>query len=242
MTLTQFTSGVGDVVSVLTSPLGVAHIQVFLNATGSVGATTALTVLMLVIAMFACVAVMATNSRQLFAFARDNGVPFSRVFSKVQPIQFGRFNLLTIQQVSPTLEVPVNSVYMTLFFVILLSLINLGSTVAFMQVISLGTAAMLSSYLISISCVVLKRIRGEPLLPSKFNLGSLGLPINIIAVVFLVFVWVFCFFPTGPKPTVTTMNWASLGYGSVLIFAVVYYLIRGRHVYVGPVEYVRKLD
>lgn len=77
---------VGDTLSVLSTPLGTPFIQVFLNTTGSVGGATGLTVLMLVIAIFACVAVMATNSRQLFAFARDNGVPFSKVFSKVSTL------------------------------------------------------------------------------------------------------------------------------------------------------------
>ncbi|KAJ4341105.1 hypothetical protein N0V95_007325 [Ascochyta clinopodiicola] len=215
---------VGDTMSVLLTPLGSPHIQVFVNTTGSVAGATGLTCIMLIIAVFACVAVMATNSRQLFAFARDNGVPFSKTFS----------------QVSPTLGVPLNSVYLTILFVLLLSLINLGSSVAFMQVISLGVAAMITSYLISISCVALKRIRGEPLLPSKFNLGKLGLPINIIAVLFLLFIWFFCFFPASPHPAVADMNWAVLGYGVVIIFATIYYVIHGRHVYVGPVEYVRK--
>lgn len=82
MTIT-FCYCVGDIESVLTTPLGTAFMQVFLNATKSKAATTVLTVLMLTIATFACVAVMATNSRQLFAFARDNGVPFSKTFSKV---------------------------------------------------------------------------------------------------------------------------------------------------------------
>jgi amino acid transporter len=74
---------VGDTMSVLTSELGTPYIQVFLNTTGSTSGATGLTIIMLVIAIFACVAVMATNSRQLFAFARDNGVPFSRTFSYV---------------------------------------------------------------------------------------------------------------------------------------------------------------
>jgi choline transport protein len=100
---------------------------------------------------------------------------------------------------------------------------------------------MLTSYLITISCVTLKRIRGKPLLPSKFDLGKWGRPINIIAVLFLLFSWIFCFFPIGPQPTVVDMNWAVLGYGTVLIFSVVYYVFRGRVAYVGPVEYVRKL-
>jgi amino acid transporter len=130
---------------------------------------------------------------------------------------------------------------MTLVFVVILSLINIGSTVAFMQVISLGVASMVTSYLITISCVTLKRLRGEPLLPSKFNLGKWGLPINLISVLFLLFCWIFCFFPVGPRPTIIDMNWAVLGYGAVLIFAVAYYVVRGRHVYVGPVRYVRKV-
>lgn len=135
---------------------------------------------------------------------------------------------------------PLNSSYVTIIFVLLLSLITLGSAVAFQQVLALGVSAMLTTYMISISCVALKRIRGEPLLPSKFNLGRWGLPINIIAVLFLFFLWIFAFFPTVPNPTPADMNWAILGYGSVIIFALVYYVFRGRHTYVGPVEYVRK--
>jgi choline transport protein len=109
-----------------------------------------------------------------------------------------------------------------------------------MQVLSLGVAAMYTSYLISIGCVALKRIRGEPLLPSRFSLGRFGLAINIIAVLFLLFVWVFAFFPVTPHPTVTDMNWAILGYGAFIIFVLIDYVVRGRHSYVGPVEYVRK--
>ncbi|KAF2121706.1 amino acid/polyamine transporter I [Lophiotrema nucula] len=215
---------VTDTLSVLTTPFGVPFIQVFYNTTGSVGGATGMTCLMLVIAIFACVAVMATNSRQLFAFARDKGVPFSGFFG----------------QIHPTLEIPANAVVLTLIFVLLLSLINIGSTTAFMQVISLGVAAMLTSYIISISCVALKRIRGEPLLPSKFDLGKWGLPINIISLVFLVFLWFFTFWPSAPHPTVETMNWAVLGYGAVIILASIYYFFRARHRYVGPVEYTRK--
>jgi choline transport protein len=76
---------VGDTMSVLTSPLG-PQIQVFLNTTGSRAGATGLTALLLVVGIFATVAVMATNSRQLFAFARDNGIPFSKHFSQVSQL------------------------------------------------------------------------------------------------------------------------------------------------------------
>jgi amino acid transporter len=75
---------VTDTVSVLTTPIGTPFIQVFLDTTKSVGGATALTVLMLVIGIFACVAVVATSSRQVFAFARDDGIPFGHIFSKVR--------------------------------------------------------------------------------------------------------------------------------------------------------------
>lgn len=77
---------VGDTMAVLTTPLGVPFIQVFVDTTRSAAGATGLTVLMLVIAIFACVAVMATSARQLFAFARDNGVPFPRAFGKVSMV------------------------------------------------------------------------------------------------------------------------------------------------------------
>ncbi len=86
----------------------------------------------------------------------------------------------------------------------------------------------------------MKRIRGEPLLPSKFNLGRVGLPINIASIVFLAFVFVFSFMPTGPKPNAAGMNWSVLMFGSTIVFSIAYYVFKGRHVYAGPVAYVRK--
>lgn len=94
---------VGDVMEVLVTPTGCKclasesslielttscadpFIQVFYNATGSYAGATVMSCILLVMSVFGCVAVIATNSRQLFAFARDHGVPFSRVFATVSP-------------------------------------------------------------------------------------------------------------------------------------------------------------
>jgi choline transport protein len=127
-------------------------------------------------------------------------------------------------------------------FSVLFSLINIGSTVAFNQILSLGLAALLSSYLISISCIALRRIRGQLLLPRAYNLGKFGLPINLASIAFLALAFVMSFFPGMADPTTTTMNWSCLAYGSVLIIGLTYYVGWARKVYVGPVEYVRKGD
>jgi hypothetical protein len=58
--------------------------------------------------------------------------------------------------------------------------------------------------------------------------------------VFLVFVFIFSFMPMGPKPTPEGMNWSILMFGSTVVFSLIYYYFKGRHVYAGPVAYVRK--
>jgi amino acid transporter len=131
-------------------------------------------------------------------------------------------------------------VFFTIGFSVLFSLVNIGSTVAFNQILSLGVAALLSSYLISICCVALRRLRNQPLLDRVFDLGRFGIPINFAAIAFLLVALVMSFFPGAAHPTPQTMNWSCLAYGGVLIIGAVYYIFWARHHYVGPVEYVRK--
>jgi choline transport protein len=69
--------------SVLQTATGYPYIQIFHNVTGSLPATNAMTALILILGFFGNVTVMAGSSRQLFAFARDEGMPISRWISKV---------------------------------------------------------------------------------------------------------------------------------------------------------------
>lgn len=88
--------------------------------------------------------------------------------------------------------------------------------------------------------MVIKRWRNEPFPPSRFTLGRWGMPLNIFSVLFLCLVFVMSFFPITPNPTVVTMNWNILVYGCVVSFAVIYFFVKGRHQYAGPVEYTKK--
>ncbi|KAI5777063.1 amino acid/polyamine transporter I [Geopyxis carbonaria] len=213
-----------DLESILTTTTGQPYIQVILNATGSRTATAVMVGALAILLLFCAVNQITTSSRQLYAFARDNGLPFSK----------------TLAHVRPGWDVPVNAVLVTLFLSTLLSLIIIGSTIAFNVITSLGQVGLVSSYIIAIACVARKRIVGEPLLPSKFNLGKWGLPINMIALAFLSLAFVFLYFPAAPNPTPESMNWSVLIYGSILIVSLGYYYFTGRHVYVGPVEYVNR--
>ena len=127
----------------------------------------------------------------------------------------------------------------TLLFTTLLSLIIIGSTIAFNVITSLGQVGLLSSYLVAISCIFAKRLFGDRLLPSRFSLGRSGIVVNGIALAFLSLALIFCFFPAVPAPTPEGMNWSCLIFGFILSFSLFYYYVYGRYNYLGPVEYVK---
>lgn len=129
---------------------------------------------------------------------------------------------------------------MSLLVTSLLSLINIGSYVALNAILSLTAVSLLTSYIIVIGCLVLKRLRGQPIPPRRWNLGKLGLPINIAALCFLTPIYVFAFFPIAIPVVPATMNWAIVMYAGIMGFATVYYFVHGHKVYLAPVNLVKR--
>ena len=67
----------------VSDPTGFPFVYVFRNATGSVGGTTGMTVVILFLITMITISAFASTSRQTFAFARDNGLPFSSWLGQV---------------------------------------------------------------------------------------------------------------------------------------------------------------
>lgn len=74
---------IGDITATAQSSTGVPLIQIFYNSTGSVVGTCFLSSMIVVIVLVCANALLAEGSRSLFAFARDRGLPFSKLISKV---------------------------------------------------------------------------------------------------------------------------------------------------------------
>ena len=85
----------------------------------------------------------------------------------------------------PKFQVPGNSILATSFFTIVISFINIGSTVAFDAIVSLGVVALMATYAVSIGCVLLKRLRGETLPPALWTLGKAGIYVNATALLYI---------------------------------------------------------
>jgi choline transport protein len=134
--------------------------------------------------------------------------------------------------------VPLNALCTSLVIVSLLSLINLGSSVAFNAIMSLGTASLLSSYMASTGCVRWKRWHGEKLPPARWTLGKWSSTVETGALLSLLIIFVFCFFPLTTDPTAESMNWTVVIFGSVFLLSLLYYMLHARKVYRGPVAKV----
>ena len=140
-------------------------------------------------------------------------------------------------QVNPHYRVPIRAIGLVTTVVVLLSLINIGSSTALNAIISLSTLALYISYLIPIALLVLKRIKYKSIGPTgPFTLGRWGLPLNVFALVYGVFICIFLPFPSTMPVTAVNMNYASPVFGFVLLFALAYWFIRGKYVYTGPIR------
>jgi choline transport protein len=138
----------------------------------------------------------------------------------------------------------VNAILVITGLAIIISLINIGSTAAFNIVTSLGTGTLTASYIVCISCIVWRKLAGEPLLPSRFTMGRVfGLGVNLVALGWLCLVFVVAFFPGVPTPllTMAAMNWSIVVFAAVVLLSAAYFAVWGRKRYVGPPRHRHRL-
>lgn len=186
--LVSFMFNVGPIDDSLYVYGGQPWIAVIYRITGSKAATI---VLVLVVAInFFCLVIntIMTSSRQVWAFARDKGLPFHRFLSKVEPD-----------------GLPRNAVFLTLVFTTLLALIIIGSASAFNIILSFSIAGVYTSYICILCCIIYRRFDGNEFPPTKFGLGRWGLPINLFSLGYLVTALVFIMFPAMPNPDAASM-------------------------------------
>lgn len=114
---------------------GYAFLQIFMNAVQNQHAVNTMVFLVIFGLTNCAISEVATASRQVWSFARDNGLPFSEWLSHVYPGQ----------------NIPLRAVLVSLCVTTLLSLINIGSDVALNAINSLAGVLLLTSYMITLA-------------------------------------------------------------------------------------------
>ncbi|MCJ1393349.1 hypothetical protein MMC18_006222 [Xylographa bjoerkii] len=233
---------ISDLDVVLEPPSGFAFIEIFRQTTYSTAGTTIMVSIITIMQLAATVSILTAASRQLWSFARDRGVPRWRILEKVDQ----------------RTTIPIWSVVATTAISCLLSLINLGSSTAFDDIISIAVAGLYSSYLITLSLLLYRRCTGGISFSSSpsgtltntagaqltwgpWHLpGLYGIIVNGFACFYLTTAFFFTFWPDTKAPSAEDMNYSSLMFGGTILFSVVYYLIRGRTDYSGPIVEVAR--
>lgn len=157
-------------------------------------------------------------------------------------------------QVSSTRYLPIHSIVLTALISAMLALINIGSSVALDDVLSMAVSGSYLSYLMVSILLFYRRVRGEivrfddsendlfnvpgsKLVWGPFHLpGIWGILVNAFAIIYNIIVIFFSFWPSTVDPSVEDMNWSVLGIGGSSILAIVYYYVRARHTYSGPIK------
>ncbi|KAI4137931.1 MAG: hypothetical protein LQ341_004905 [Variospora aurantia] len=245
----------GDIEQIVETNTGYPFMEIFLNATQSVGGAAAMASIVVTLGICATIALLASSSRMTWSFARDRGLPFSRYLGKVEPRS----------------QIPLVAILLTVIISILLSLINIGSVTAFNQIISLTISGLYGSYLIAAALLLVRRLDGSISLAASsyepdarktkiidqdnssdgegvggsdivVNLtwgpfrvpGALGVATNVAGMVYMVVIIFFSFWPPLRPVTPQNMNYSVLVTGFVICFSIVYYLVHGKRTYKGP--------
>jgi amino acid transporter len=113
----------GDIETTANSPTGVPVIQIFYDSTHSKIGTCILASMIVIIIMVTSISLVAEGSRSLYAFARDHGLPFSELWSQVEPKK----------------KIPLHAIILAVLVQLSLNAIYFGTETGFETVISIST-------------------------------------------------------------------------------------------------------
>lgn len=226
----------GDLGTTLDSPTGFPVIEIFRTNTNSRAASAAMTSFLILTAWLATIALLASAGRMVLSLARDKGMSQTVCVNWTQLISIAIPGYKYLAKLDAKSQLPTRSVVATSTVLVILGFVNIGSTTAFNAIISLAILGLHVSYLVPVALMLWHRLssRRTSLIYGPWQLGRLGVPINIVSVVYLSYTTIFMVFPPYKPVTAENMNYSSLILGAVLIFSAVYWVWKGRREYTGP--------
>ncbi|EED14428.1 amino acid transporter, putative [Talaromyces stipitatus ATCC 10500] len=233
------TTSIDDTLGSEAGEAGYPFLYVLQNGIGSLGGAVAMGAIIAVMQIFGNIADIAAASRMWWAFARDKAIPGWSFFLKLD----SRTSL------------PVRCILFTVTVSVLLSLISIGSTTAFNDIVALVTSGYYSSYLMASGLLLYRRLTGAIVLPDVDDSpyepvnnvgrrlvwgpwripGILGILINAFSVIYLTVALFWSFWPSFYPVTAESMNYNILIIGATLLLSIVYYIFHARKEYTGPI-------
>ncbi|KZT01961.1 amino acid transporter [Laetiporus sulphureus 93-53] len=207
-----------DLNATVSTSTGEPVAQIFLDTVGEKGAI----VLMVIVigAMFWCgVFSITSNSRMMYAFARDGGIPGHKFFQKVDVKR----------------RTPIRTVWLACTLSFCLGLPSLGSSVAFSAATSIATIGLYISYGIPIA---LRVIYASRFVRGPFHLGRFSFPVAIASVLWICFITIAFILPEENPVNSQTLNYAIVAVGIVVTYSLGFWMLSARKWFTGPVKQV----
>lgn len=169
--------------------------------------------------------ILTAISRQIFAFARDNGLPMS----------------WWIKKVNVKLSVPIHAVITGGLASIVIGLLCLIGTTASNALFTLYIAGNYFAW--GMPTFLRLLYMEEKFVPGPFFLGNFWSKVNgWISTIFIVYTIVMVMFPTNKNPDKNTMNYTCVITPGVWILSLAYYYVYAHKVYHGPAKTVDDVD
>lgn len=165
---------VGDIPTLASSATGFPFLQIMFDCVQNEAGAIFLSFATTGMAMLAIPSLIASTSRTIWAFSRDGGLPFSKVFAKV----------------NTRLDVPVNAVLLTTVLMAIPGIIYLGNATAFNAFLSVTVIALNLSYSVPIGLMLFggRRRTRELGLQGRWSLGKWGPICNVIGGAYCIFI------------------------------------------------------
>jgi urea carboxylase system permease len=191
------------------------------------------TVFLISIAIAITVCTLAVHTaaiRLMFAMARDNALPAGATLAKIDPVH----------------KTPVIPSILIGVLALAILVANIGTPEVFTAVTSVAIIMIYIAYLLVTVPMLVRRLRGqwpddEARSSGYFSLGVLGLPINILAVVWGIAMAVNLAWPREAVYGAGWLAWmAFIFIGVVALAGLAWYMLRGRHQFGTLPEHVAK--
>lgn len=192
----------------LGSATGLPPAQIFLDALNN--PTMAKFLLFIVCgAQFFCgMASVTANSRMSYAFSRDNAIPGSRLWAKV----------------NKRTGTPTNSIWLCVVLSIILTIPAMWNLTAYLAVTSI---AVIGLYIAYVTPVFLRRL-DKSFVPGPWNLGRWSTIVGWIAVVWVVVIIILFVLPPVNPVTIDTFNYAPIAVVVVALLATALWFAYGK--------------
>jgi amino acid transporter len=157
---------------------------------------------------------VTANSRMSYAFARDDAIPGSRIWKKV----------------NPRTGTPTNSIWLCVGLSTILVLPSLWNTVAYFAATSI---AVIGLYIAYVGPVLLRRLNPD-FQPGPWSLGKWSAPVGWIAIVWVGIICVLFVLPPASPITAETFNYTIVAVAVVLGAATIWWFASARKWFTGP--------